>query len=791
MRSSLLVTLSIALIASTAEPKKETGPANRLAKESSPYLLQHAHNPVDWYPWGPEAFEKAKKEKKLIFLSIGYSSCHWCHVMERESFMDKEVAKILNEHFVCIKVDREERPDIDEIYMTALQVLDAQGGWPLSMFLTEEGKPIVGGTYWPKEDKKVDGGTIKGIKSILATMIDVHKTRNKELRDQADAVAERTEETLTRTARLIALVELNRTLAMGPAEELRDRIDPQHGGLGSKERGFRGTKFPSPPSITALLRASQRDTDKELAGLVHLTLTKMAEGGIYDQLGGGFHRYSTERTWTVPHFEKMLYDNAQLIELYSEAYKIDPRPLYKRVVGETVQFVLREMTSPEGGFYSALDADSDGKEGEFYVWTAEEIEKALGDKADAAIFRAAYGVTGAPNFEERAHVLKIPTPLSAVAKDQKMKEEELLAKLKPLKAKLLDVRNKRNRPFLDTKILTAWNGQMIAAIAVAGKVFDQPEYTKAAAKAANFVLTNLRTKEGRLLRTYSRKADGKPEAKLNAYLDDYAFLVNALLSLHDTTGEEKWLKEAKALTDTMVKWHGDGERGGYYFTSSDHEKLFARPKDYYDGVQPSGNGVAARNLVRLWQKTSDDHYRKLAEKTLKQFAGILKTSPQAVPVMGESLHLFLDLGGKKTEPKPELKPDAKIRNSADVVHAAATIGAPDKDGKRSLTVTLKIEAPWHVYANPVDYDDLEPAQTTVDVYAGAKKLPAAIDYPKGTAEKDVKGNEYRVYEKEVTIKGVVKAGDASDLEVRIKVQACTSGENGKCLLPATIKVPVK
>jgi hypothetical protein len=791
MRSSLLATFSIALIASAAEPKKEAGPANRLAKESSPYLLQHAHNPVDWFPWGPEAFEKAKKEKKLIFLSIGYSSCHWCHVMERESFMDKDVAKILNEHFVCIKVDREERPDIDEIYMTALQVLDSQGGWPLSMFLTEEGKPIVGGTYWPKEDKKVEGGKIQGIKSILATMIELNKTKNKELREQADAIAERVEETLTRTARLIALVDLSRTLAMGPAEELRDRIDPQHGGIGSKERGFRGTKFPMPPSITALLRASKRDNDKELAGLVHLTLTKMAEGGIYDQLGGGFHRYSTERTWTVPHFEKMLYDNAQLIELYSEAYWIAPRPLYKGVVDETVRFILREMTAPEGGFYSAIDADSDGKEGEFYIWTAEEIEKALGNKADAVVLRAAYGMTGAPNFEERAYVLKMPTALSAVAKDQKMSEDELLAKLRPLKAKLLEARNKRNRPFLDTKILTAWNGQMIAGLAVAGKVFNEPEYTESAVRAADFVLVNLRTKEGRLLRTYSRKSDGKPEAKLNAYLDDYAFLVNGLLNLHDATGEEKWLKEARALTDTMVKWHGDGERGGYYFTSSDHEKLFARPKDYYDGVQPSGNGIAARNLVRLWQKTADEKYRTLAEKTLKQFAGILKTSPQAVPVMGESLHLFLDAGGKKAETRPEPKLEIKIRKTTDVVQATATLGPPDKDGKRSLTVTLKIEAPWHVYANPVEYDDLEPAQTTVDVFAGGKRLPAAIDYPKGTAEKDVKGNAYRVYEKEVTITGVVKSGDASELEVRIKVQACTSGENGKCLLPETIKLSVK
>src|SRR5688572_12578057 len=361
MRLPLAVVVGLALSLAAAEPKKGTGPANRLAKESSPYLLQHAHNPVDWYPWGSEAFEKAKKEKKLVFLSIGYSSCHWCHVMERESFADTEVAKILNDHFVCIKVDREERPDIDDIYMTALHVMGARGGWPLSMFLTDEGKPIVGGTYWPKEDRKIGDETARGFKSILRYMLELHRDKGKELREQADQLAENTAESLTRAARGIALVELNRTLARGSAEELRERLDPVHGGLGAPPR-FAGTKFPSPPSLTALFRTARRDKDKELADLVALTLRKMAEGGIYDQLGGGFHRYSTERTWTVPHFEKMLYDNAQLIELYSEAFWNDPKPLYRKVVAETIQFVLREMTSPEGGFYSALDADTEGKE---------------------------------------------------------------------------------------------------------------------------------------------------------------------------------------------------------------------------------------------------------------------------------------------------------------------------------------------------------------------------------------------------------------------------------------------
>ena len=788
----LIICVLFPLTLAAADPKKEAGPTNRLANESSPYLLQHAHNPVDWFPWGPEAFEKAKKENKLVFLSIGYSSCHWCHVMERESFEDKEVADYLNKHFVCIKVDREERPDIDEVYMTALQVMDGRGGWPLSMFLTPEGKPIVGGTYWPKEDRKLDEGTARGFKSILAYIVELDRDKGKELRRQADKVAEMTQDALTRAARGVALVELTKSLATGPTEELRDRIDDRYGGFGDKERGFRGTKFPSPPSLLAVMRAANRDKNAELSKLVTLTLTRMAEGGIYDQLGGGFHRYSTERTWTVPHFEKMLYDNAQLIAVYSEAYRDDPKPLYQQVVDETVKFVLRDMTSPEGAFYSAIDADSEGKEGEFYVWTAEQIENALGEK-DAAIFRAAYGVSGQLTFEDKAYVLKRTRPLAEVAKDQKLSEDDLRAKLVALRAKLLEVRGQRPRPFLDTKVLSAWNGQMIAGLAVAGQTFKSPDYTKAATRAADFVLANLRTKDGRLLRTYGKTGDGKAQAKIIAYLDDYAFLIDGLLCLHDATADARWLTEAKALTDAMIKWYGDEKAGGFFYTASDGEKLFARAKDFHDGVQPSGNSVAAHNLVRLWQKTGDDGYRKLAEKTIKLFAGVLKANPAAVPALGEALHEYLAAGGKQPAAKADAEPakERKGITSADVVKATATLGPPDKDGKRALAVKLTIDKPWHTYANPVENDDLEGARTTVEIYAGGKKLPAKIEYPKGTTEKDEKGAEYRVYTGEVTISGSVTAGEATEFEVRVKVQACTSGENGRCLQGATLKVPVK
>jgi uncharacterized protein YyaL (SSP411 family) len=625
----------LALVAGTvpaadkAEKPKHT---NRLSKESSPYLLQHAHNPVDWYPWGEEAFAKAKKEGKLVFLSIGYSSCHWCHVMERESFENEAVAKLLNDRFVCIKVDREERPDIDNIYMTALSVLERSGGWPLSMFLAPDGKPIFGGTYWPPDDKEVDGQTLKGFKSILKAVHDAWKEDPKKWQEHADTVAKATKEVLDQTARGLALVELKRDLVTEATDALKESFDPVHGGFGNPKRRFRGPKFPSPPDLLLLHYESQRSKAEDLLKMRALTLDKMAMGGIYDHLGGGFHRYSTERTWTVPHFEKMLYDNAQLVEVYARSHQATKKPLYARVVHETLAFVGRELTSPDGAFYSALDADSDGTEGRFYVWTGAEIDAVLTDKADAALVKKVYGAAGDPNFEEKYHILQLP----------ELPDEETQKRLAPLLQKLFEKRSGRARPFLDTKVLTAWNGQMIAGYALAGQLFGEPKYTAAAAKAADFVLTKLRTKEGRLMRTYGARPGGQAEAKLNAYLDDYAFLVHGLLGLHDATKEKRWLDEAKALTDVMVKFHGDDKGGGFFYTSSDHEKLFARGKDQYDGAQPSGNSVAARNLVRLWQKTGEERYRAQAEKSLKSFAAALKENPGGLTTMAEALALYLD-----------------------------------------------------------------------------------------------------------------------------------------------------
>jgi uncharacterized protein YyaL (SSP411 family) len=636
-------TMLLLLAASVAAADK---PTNHLAGETSPYLLQHSHNPVDWYPWGEEAFAKAKKEGKLVFLSIGYSSCHWCHVMERESFENQEVADLLNRDFVSIKVDREERPDIDNVYITSLAAMRRPGGWPLTLFLTADGKPIYGGTYFPPDDREKDGDTIPGLKTLIKAVKKFRNEKPKELRQQADDVADRTTDLLAGAARGAGLVTLDRDLVALTVDALKDQFDRTYGGFGSAERSFRGPKFPIPAALLLFQHEARRVKSKELDEIVQITLDHMARGGIYDQIGGGFHRYSTERTWTTPHFEKMLYDNAQLLEVYAGAYQSTKNPAYERVLRQTLAFVKREMTSPDGGFYSALDADADGEEGRFYVWTGKEIDAVLANKDDAALFKKVYGADGEPNFESK-RILVLPMSLADRAKELKTTEEQLETRLAPLRQKLFDVRAKRPRPFLDTKVLTAWNGEMIAGEAMAGQALGDKKPIEAAARAADFLLTQVRTKDGRLLRTYGAAPGQKASARVKCYLDDYAYLVHGLLCLHDATGDKHWLDEAKSLTDVMIQYHADKDAGGFFYTANDAEKLFARAKDQYDGAQPSGNSVAARNLVRLWIKTGEEKYAKETERTFKALAAPLKSNPASLPALADALALYLDAKEKK------------------------------------------------------------------------------------------------------------------------------------------------
>ncbi len=587
--------------------------ANRLINETSPYLLQHAHNPVDWYPWGEEALERAKAEDRPILLSVGYSACHWCHVMERESFENPEIAKIMNDNFVSIKVDREERPDIDSIYMTAVQAMTGSGGWPMTVFLTPEGKPFYGGTYFPPEDR----GGMPSFPRVLQAIARAY-------REDRGSVARTTSQLLERMQAVASgarsLDPLTKDVLYQAYRGISSDFDDTYGGVGMQP------KFPQPMTYEFLLRYYLRSNDERALEMVELTLQRMAEGGIYDQIGGGFHRYSTDTFWLVPHFEKMLYDNALLVKLYLHAYQVTEKPLYRRVVEETLAYALREMTSPEGGFYSAQDADSEGEEGKFFIWRPEQIKRVLGDE-DGEIANRYYGVTREGNFEGRS-ILHVAENASEVAEGSRhgaeaagMSAEQLEEMLLRAKAKLLEAREQRVHPGRDDKILTSWNALMMRAFAEASAILNRPDYADAAEMNADFILTNLRDGR-RLLRTYK---DGK--AKLNGYLEDYAFLIDALLILHEVTFGERWLKEAIALGEDMVELFWDEGRQQFYDTGIDHEALVVRPRDISDNAIPSGSSMAADVLMRLAVIVGDQEYQRRAVASLRAVKQLMERFP--------------------------------------------------------------------------------------------------------------------------------------------------------------------
>jgi uncharacterized protein YyaL (SSP411 family) len=569
--------------------------------------------------------------------------------MERESFMDEEIAKLMNENFVCIKVDREERPDIDEIYMTALQVYNelsrggGRGGWPLSMLLTPEAKPVAGFTYLPpRADEKRGSGFIDALKILHKTWTD--KDGAKRVNSSAETITDVVKRELRQRPVLTEKPDLEdvRKLQLALAED----FDAKYGGFGYSDENDRQPKFPEPSNLIYLLRQARQAADKETRDdarrMLVKTLDSMAAGGIRDHVGGGFHRYSTDRYWRIPHFEKMLYDNGQLATVYAEAFALTGNADYKAVTQQLLDFVLREMTGPRGAFHAALDAETDAEEGAFYVWKTEELRSVLGD-ADFAIFADAYGVGEKPNFEGR-HTLLLPRPLAETAAKHKLSADELAARLAPLRKKLLAVRDKRERPLTDTKVITSWNGLMIRGLADAGRILKDERYTAAAAKAADFVQGKLRTKDGRLLRNFA-----SDQAKLNAYLDDYAFFVDGLIALHRTTGERRWLDTARELSDKMIELHGDARNGGFFFTSGDHESLIARSKGPSDGALPSGNSVAADNLVYLAAALKEPKYREQAEKTIAARGDMLKNRPLAYPRMFVALAALEEA---KVEKKP-------------------------------------------------------------------------------------------------------------------------------------------
>jgi len=594
---------------------------NRLLGEKSPYLQQHAYNPVDWYPWGPEAFEKAKREEKPIFLSVGYSTCHWCHVMEHEAFEDPEVAAMLRETVVSIKVDREERPDVDSLYMTALQAMTGQGGWPMTIFMTPEGKPFFAGTYFPP----VDMHGRPSFKRLIRLIENAWKTKREEIeRSGSEILAAIQEDQGTHGPGTLAV-----KLVENAVSTFKEQFDARHGGFG------RAPKFPRPMIFSLLLRQAVRRDDPLALQMVETTLTAMARGGIYDQLGGGFARYSVDPYWQVPHFEKMLYDNALLARSYVEAYQVTGNPEHARIARETLDYVLRDMTHAEGGFYSAEDADSEGREGAFYVWTPEQIAEALGP--DASFAMRAYGVTPEGNFEHEGEtVLHVGATGNVLAAEFDLSIDEVGERLASVRRRLFEARKARVRPGLDDKVLTSWNGLMIGTMAYAGRALSEPRYRVAAERAANFVLDRLKTPGG-LLR---RWRDG--EAKVEAYLDDYAYLSGGLLDLYEATFDPRWVKEARGFMAEAIARFWDHENGGFYFSSLDQDPyLKTRTKDTTDNAVPSGNAAAADAMLRLASLTWDETFRAKAERTLSTFAHALATFPAAYPAMLSVVDDFL------------------------------------------------------------------------------------------------------------------------------------------------------
>ena len=598
--------------------KKHT---NSLINESSPYLRQHAHNPVDWFAWGGEAFDKAKAEDKPILVSIGYSACHWCHVMEHESFENKETAAIMNENFVCIKVDMEERPDVDRIYMDFVQLTTGSGGWPLNVFLTPDQLPFFGGTYFPPDNRY----NMPSFQRVLTSVADAWRDKRDELLYSANEVLGE--------MRRLSLLQMS---GEGLSEKQLDTafqnfaqyFDAGNGGFGG------APKFPPAMSLEFLLRYYQRTKNKNALLMVTKTAKKMAFGGIYDQLGGGFHRYAVDSIWLVPHFEKMLYDNAQLARVYLHLFQVTKDDFYKRIAVETLEYIKREMTGTSGGFYSTQDADSESVEGKFFVWTPKAIEEILGAE-DAAVFNFYYDVSEEGNFEEE-NILNVKNTLAETAEVLKIAPQALQDVLEKSREKLFIEREKRIKPFRDEKILTAWNGLMLATFAEASAILDSADYLNIAKKNADFILENLQ-KDGYLLRTWK---DDK--AKLNAYLEDYANFADGLTELFQVSGDVKYLRESVRLADLLITEFWDADGGGFFFTANNHEELLVRKKDFQDNATPSGNSVAADVLLKLARLTGEEKYERFAVTVLRLVAPQIGRYPQAFGRSLAALEFYLD-----------------------------------------------------------------------------------------------------------------------------------------------------
>jgi uncharacterized protein len=593
---------------------------NRLIHETSPYLLQHAHNPVDWYPWGDEAFAKAKQENKPVLLSIGYSACHWCHVMEHESFENERIAQLMNDLFVNIKVDREERPDLDEVYMNAVQMLTGRGGWPMTMFLTPERQPFYGGTYFPPEDRH----GMPGFPRVLQGVAQAYRDKPEDVQKSINQI-------------ITALTKMSHTEdhehAFAPeffsraADQIASAYDSENGGLG------RAPKFPNPGAYELFLRNYHHSKSQRFLDMVTHTLTKMGRGGIYDHLGGGFHRYSVDEKWLVPHFEKMLYDNAQLVRVLAQLYRATGDQSFKQVMEETLDYLLREMLHSEGGFYSTQDADSEGEEGNFFVWNPKEINQILGEEA-GEIFSRVYDVTDVGNFEGQ-NILHPVLTVEQAARLFKRSLDQIVTLLTSAKQKLFQTREKREKPFRDEKIITSWNGLMLSGLAEALKISPKPSFLAAANATIDLVFTKL-FRDGWLLHTYK---DGK--AKQLGFLDDYAFLAIGLLDFYEAAFDRSALQRAVDLTEIMIREFWDVSEGGFFYTGNSHEQLISRAKPAFDSSVPSGNAKATELLLRMYYFTGRDDFLIKAEKVLRSYSHAMESQPFGFAHMLSALDFYL------------------------------------------------------------------------------------------------------------------------------------------------------
>lgn len=756
---------------------------NRLAKESSPYLLQHAHNPVDWYPWGPEAFAAARSQDKPIFLSVGYSTCYWCHVMERQCFEVEAIAAEMNHRFINIKVDREQRPDVDQLYMLAVQVLTRQGGWPMSIFLTPDLKPFYGGTYFPPTDAHGRPGFL----TVLAAVEDAYRNRKGDIAKTSAQLVEILEE-VAQPAQPTAALAIDQSFIDQAVQESIADYDRIHGGFGH------APKFPRQTLLELLLvysdaskKSEERSqkTESQILSMVLHTLDSLAAGGIRDHLSGGFHRYSTDERWLVPHFEIMLYDNAMLAWCYVEAFRQSGEQRFASVARGILDFVLGELTSPDGSFYTALDAETDAQEGASYLWTAEQVAEILGAE-DARLFNGVYGLELGPNFADPhqgtgrpdRNVLYLPRPLAVVAHEMGIDEDALNARLAPLRQKLLEVRNQRKQPLLDRKIITSWNGLMVRAFAHASQVFQEQRYVDAATRAARFLLDHHTVPGGRLIHTTggglpNMKSEISDPMSSPSFLDDYAFLAQALLALHRATADPQWHTQAGTLADAMIARFGDAALGGFFFTEAGVPDIIVRQKTASDSPLPSGNAVAILALLELGRADS-------ARSAIEAFAQHIHQQPEGSSALVQAALAHLRLHGPVTvipgqSPAPD-RPLSLQELAERVVTAAAVWQSPTE-----LDVQVDVLTGYHINASQAS-PDLVPTTLAVDPPAGRIEFPPPVRRRLAFAAEDMD-----IYEGRFIVRVTFASPPGPDLRITLRYQAC---DETSCLPPVQKQIAV-